>query len=184
MGSWVLGGDTVQERLALRDADDEEHENGARLRPARGQLPTLGRSRRVAEGTSLVIEGPPGTGKSQTIVNLIASAINQGKKVLFLAQKTAALEVVRHRLGKVGLGSKCLAIHSEYCSRSQLFEEVGVRINKEAADKPIRREFNRLRKRRTHASKNSTAIPACFPSNWVPKTRNRTMRIYIRPTRQ
>ena len=148
MGSWVLGGDTVQERLALRDVDDEKN---TKTVPAFA-LPVDSSQHSavldVAEGTSLVIEGPPGTGKSQTIVNLIASAINQGKKVLFLAQKTAALEVVRHRLGKVGLGSKCLAIHSEYCSRSQLFEEVGIRINKEAADKPIRREFNRLRKRR------------------------------------
>ena len=118
----VLGGDTVQERLALRDADDEKN---TKTVPALA-LPVDSSQHSavldVAEGTSLVIEGPPGTGKSQTIVNLIASAINQGKKVLFLAQKTAALEVVRHRLGKVGLGSKCLAIHSVYCSRSQFFE--------------------------------------------------------------
>lgn len=54
---------------------------------------------------SLVIQGPPGTGKSQTIANLIASAIAEGKKVLFLAEKQPALEVVRQRLKSVGLSN-------------------------------------------------------------------------------
>ncbi len=53
----------------------------------------------AVDGKNLVIEGPPGTGKSQTITNLIAAAMAQGKKVLFVAEKLAALEVVRSRLG-------------------------------------------------------------------------------------
>ena len=63
----------------------------------------------VAEGKDLVIEGPPGTGKSQTIVNLISNALYHNKSVLFLAQKLAALEVVNHRLKNIGLGKKCLS---------------------------------------------------------------------------
>src|SRR5690606_41218523 len=51
----------------------------------------------VKEGRHLVIQGPPGTGKSQTIANLIADAIGAGKKVLFVAEKMAALEVVKRR---------------------------------------------------------------------------------------
>ncbi|MBT3637453.1 MAG: DUF4011 domain-containing protein [Opitutae bacterium] len=148
MGSWVLGEDAVQERLTLRDVDSEKNSD---LAPAFA-LPVDSSQHSavldVAEGMNLVIEGPPGTGKSQTIVNLIAGAINQNKKVLFLAQKTAALEVVRHRLHKVGLGDKCLAIHSEHSSKAEVFEEVGKRIAIEAADKPIRKEFDRLSKRR------------------------------------
>lgn len=148
MGSWTLGEDGVQERLPLRNVDDERYGD---LVPAFA-LPSDSSQHSalidVASGMNLVIEGPPGTGKSQTIVNLIAGAANQGKKVLFLAQKTAALEVVRHRLGKIGLEGKCLALHSDYASKATVFEEVGNRIDVEAKDAPLRKSFDRLRKRR------------------------------------
>lgn len=65
----------------------------------------------LRSGKSLVVEGPPGTGKSQTIANLIAAAIGDGKRVLFVSQKRAALEVVRARLEKAGLGAFCLDLH-------------------------------------------------------------------------
>lgn len=61
------------------------------------------------QGKSLVVEGPPGTGKSQTITNIIAAAIAQKKSVLFVAEKLAALEVVKRRLDLAGLGDFCLA---------------------------------------------------------------------------
>lgn len=67
--------------------------------------------RRVSGGETIVLEGPPGTGKSQTIANLISVAIAQGKKVLFVADKTAAIEVVEQRLTKAGLGPFCLNLH-------------------------------------------------------------------------
>ena len=54
-------------------------------------------------GKSLVIQGPPGTGKSQTITNVIAAALAADKRVLFVADKLAALQVVGDRLGKAGL---------------------------------------------------------------------------------
>ncbi len=66
----------------------------------------------VSQGRNLVIQGPPGTGKSQTITNLIAEAIGRGKSVLFVAEKMAALEVVKRRLDAVGLGDACLELHS------------------------------------------------------------------------
>lgn len=62
-------------------------------------------------GRTLVIEGPPGTGKSQTITNLLARAIADGKKVLFVAEKQAALEVVSKRLDEVGVGPFVLNLH-------------------------------------------------------------------------
>ncbi len=58
----------------------------------------------VMNGKNLAIKGPPGTGKSQTITNIIANALAKGKKVLFLAEKMAALNVVHERLNKAGLG--------------------------------------------------------------------------------
>jgi very-short-patch-repair endonuclease len=68
-------------------------------------------------GRNLVVQGPPGTGKSQTITNAIASAVHSGKTVLFVAEKTAALEVVHDRLRKAGLGALCLEIHSRKANK-------------------------------------------------------------------
>ncbi|MFT4163874.1 MAG: DUF3320 domain-containing protein [Microlunatus sp.] len=62
-------------------------------------------------GHSFVLEGPPGTGKSQTITNIVADQLAQGRKVLFVAEKGAALDVVRHRLGEVGLLPYALDLH-------------------------------------------------------------------------
>lgn len=61
---------------------------------------------------NLAVKGPPGTGKSQTIANLIAAALFRGEKVLFLAEKMAALEVVKSRLDDAGLGDFVLELHS------------------------------------------------------------------------
>jgi len=78
----------------------------------------------IANGHNLVIQGPPGTGKSQTITNIIADAIYKGKKVLFVAEKMAALEVVKQRLDKVGLGDAVLELHSHKANKVALIEEL------------------------------------------------------------
>jgi Protein of unknown function (DUF4011)/AAA domain len=70
----------------------------------------------LAERKNLVIEGPPGTGKSQTITNLIAASLAEGKKVLFVAEKLAALEVVKVRLSLAGLDPFVLELHSNKTS--------------------------------------------------------------------
>ena len=82
------------------------------------------------DGKNLVIEGPPGTGKSQTITNLIAASIAQGKKVLFVAEKLAALEVVRRRLDAAGLGEFCLELHSHKSQKRKILDEIGTRLDK------------------------------------------------------
>ncbi len=64
-------------------------------------------------GRTLVLEGPPGTGKSQTITGILADQMAQGRRVLFVAEKGAALDVVRHRLGEVGLLPFALDLHDE-----------------------------------------------------------------------
>lgn len=79
----------------------------------------------VRQGRSLVIQGPPGTGKSQSIANLIATAVVDGKKVLFVAEKLAALEVVKRRLEREGLGDLCLELHSNKASKLAVLEEIG-----------------------------------------------------------
>lgn len=75
-------------------------------------------------GHNLVIQGPPGTGKSQTIVNLIAAAAAEGKKVLFVSEKVAALDVVKRRLDKLGLGGPCLELHSNRTNKKSIIEEL------------------------------------------------------------
>lgn len=64
-----------------------------------------------------MIQGPPGTGKSQTIANVIASAVADGKTVLFVAEKMAALEVVKRRLDNAGVGDACLELHSNKANK-------------------------------------------------------------------
>jgi len=64
-------------------------------------------------GRTFVLEGPPGTGKSQTITNLLTRAVAEGRRVLFVAEKRAALDVVRARLGSVGMAPFCLDLHDK-----------------------------------------------------------------------
>jgi very-short-patch-repair endonuclease len=78
----------------------------------------------VQEGRNLVVQGPPGTGKSQTIANLLAEAIGAGKKLLFVAEKMAALEVVKRRLDALGLGAACLELHSHKANKKALHDEL------------------------------------------------------------
>lgn len=82
----------------------------------------------LAHGKNLVIEGPPGTGKSQTITNLIAACIAQGKRVLFVAEKLAALEVVKNRLTHAGLDAFVLELHSNKTNKKRVLEEISKRI--------------------------------------------------------
>ncbi len=78
----------------------------------------------ICRGRSLVIQGPPGTGKSQTITNLIAGAVRSGKSVLFVAEKMAALQVVKRRLTNIGLGDLCLELHSDLANKKVVLDEV------------------------------------------------------------
>lgn len=76
----------------------------------------------AARGKDFVLIGPPGTGKSQTISNLIAHCIASGKRVLFVAEKIAALEVVFRRLQQQGLGQFCLELHSSKAKKASVLQ--------------------------------------------------------------
>ncbi|MEH6691127.1 MAG: DUF4011 domain-containing protein [Pseudorhizobium pelagicum] len=82
----------------------------------------------VAKGRNLAVEGPPGTGKSDTIVNAIATALAKGKRVLFVAEKSAALEVVRNRLEAVGLGEFLLPLLAGKSSKDELMRSIRGRL--------------------------------------------------------
>ena len=77
-----------------------------------------------ASGQNFVLDGPPGTGKSQTIANMIAHNLAMGRKVLFVAEKMAALEVVYRRLEEHGLGEFCLEAHSNKASKKDILEQL------------------------------------------------------------
>lgn len=87
-------------------------------------------------GKTFVLHGPPGSGKSQTIANIIANCLAAGKRTLFIAEKTAALEVVKKRLVALGLGDFCLELHSNKTTkRNVLLQFEGIsEINKNAEE--------------------------------------------------
>lgn len=78
----------------------------------------------ASRGKSFILHGPPGTGKSQTITNIIADALYNGKKVLFVAAKMAALSVVQKRLSDIGLAPFCLELHSNKSKKTSVIEQL------------------------------------------------------------
>ena len=96
-------------------------------------LPTdfsqLGALDQAREGGHLVIHGPPGTGKSQTIANLIATLLADGKRVLFVSEKTAALDVVKQRLEECELGVFCFDLHSDRGRKSEVYAQLRESVN-------------------------------------------------------
>jgi very-short-patch-repair endonuclease len=103
----------------------------------------------VMSGRSMVIEGPPGTGKSQTITNIIANALYAGKRVLFVAEKKVALDVVYTRLAEAGLKPYCLRIASDKTNKREVYNELKERLLLPRPRPPRRDaalgEFNQLR---------------------------------------
>ncbi len=83
----------------------------------------------MAAGNDMAIEGPPGTGKSQTITNMIATALAAGKRVLFVAEKQAALRVVADRLRSAGFGPLLLELHGDRAIRSDVYEGIRERLD-------------------------------------------------------
>ena len=79
------------------------------------------------DGRSFVMDGPPGTGKSQTIANMIGALLHAGKTVLFVSEKAAALDVVRDRLDAAGLRAYLLELHSHKATRKEVAVALGKR---------------------------------------------------------
>ena len=106
----------------------------------------------AAKGCSFVLHGPPGTGKSQTITNMIANALFNGKSVLFIAEKMAALSVVQNRLEKQGLGAFCLELHSNKANKSSVMKQLNsaLEFGKRQAPSEYKSEAENLHKMRVH----------------------------------
>ena len=80
--------------------------------------------RTAVRGTTFVLHGPPGTGKSQTITGMIAALLYSGKRVLFAAEKMAALSVVQRRLEGLGIGDFCLELHSDKANKKHVLRQL------------------------------------------------------------
>ncbi len=100
-----------------------------------------------AAGKDFVLIGPPGTGKSQTISNMIAHNLAEGRTVLFVSEKIAALDVVHRRLRDVGLGEFCLELHSNKAKKMDVLQQLGAAWDATATFSSSRwtREANRLK---------------------------------------
>ncbi|NTH42743.1 DUF3320 domain-containing protein [Agrobacterium rhizogenes] len=124
----------------------------------------------AAEGRDFVIVGPPGTGKSQTIANMIANCLGVGKTVLFVAEKTAALDVVYRRLRAHGLGEHCIELHSNKADRRHFLGQL--KAAWEHGGRTDASEWiainERLRLRRDELNTYVDALHTCYPNGWTP----------------
>ena len=140
----------VEGRLMMEDEGEpiDARQLDATMRPEKMALPVDTDSSQleaVAEseqGRSFVLFGPPGTGKSQTITNLIANALYHQKRVLFVAEKKAALDVVQSRLAKIGLAPFCLELHSNKVDKQHFLRQMQQAIDAVGADAP--EDFQRV----------------------------------------
>ena len=134
----------VEGRLMMPDEGDpiDARQLDATMNPAKMALPVDTDSSQleaVAEseqGRSFILFGPPGTGKSQTITNLIANALYHQKRVLFVAEKKAALDVVQSRLEKIGLAPFCLELHSNKVDKQHFLRQMQQAIDAVGAEAP------------------------------------------------
>ena len=124
----------------------------------------------AAEGRDFVIVGPPGTGKSQTIANMIANCLGVGKTVLFVAEKTAALDVVYRRLREHGLGDHCIELHSNKADRRHFLSQLKAAWEQTGRSDPS--EWiainERLRLRRDTLNAYVEALHRTYPNGWTP----------------
>lgn len=148
----------VEGRLLVEDntpaADAREMDTS--LRPEATAIPVDADSSQLEaiveteRGRSFILYGPPGTGKSQTITNLIANAVYHGKRVLFVAQKKAALDVVQSRLAKIGIAPFCLELHSNKMDKRHFLAQMQevIELPQQKANEDYERVANNLYEQR------------------------------------
>lgn len=107
------------------------------------------------KGVSFVLQGPPGTGKSQTITNIISEALADGKKVLFVSEKMAALQVVYNRLESVGLSDFCFTLHSHKANKKEILRDLekSIHIDRIKVREDAYAQYDTLEKKRTELNK-------------------------------
>ncbi|MFA5044972.1 MAG: DUF3320 domain-containing protein [Paludibacter sp.] len=114
---------------------------------------------------TFILHGPPGTGKSQTITNIIANALYKGKRVLFVAEKMAALSVVQNRLTAIGLNPFCLELHSNKAKKTTILSQLKetTEVVKNTSPQNFQDEATRLLGLRTHLNTYIEALHKKYP---------------------
>lgn len=113
----------------------------------------------VKQGKNLILDGPPGTGKSQTIANIIAECLATSKTVLFVSEKAAALEVVKRRLDKANLGDFCLECHSHKVNKKHVIDELGKCLTRGGEKyRSMEQDLAELRRRRDKLNEYTRAL--------------------------
>ena len=119
----AIMGESVLDLSSVTD-DEEEVETPELYNVIDADSSQLEAIEMAKRGVSFVLQGPPGTGKSQTITNILAETIADGKTALFVSEKMAALDVVYEKLKRAGLSEFCLELHSHKTNKKQVIEEL------------------------------------------------------------
>ena len=151
--SGLMDGQLRQDRkgeLPSADLLDRDYHPRDVLCPISADSSQLSAICAAGAGRGFILHGPPGTGKSQTITNIIANALANKQTVLFVAEKMAALSVVQRRLEAIGLAPFCLEIHSNKARKKDVLDQMGeaLRTVRTNAPQSWEAEANRLAKLR------------------------------------
>ena len=138
------------------------------LQPISADSSQLRAIRDAVAGRSFVMHGPPGTGKSQTITNIIANTLYNGKRVLFVSEKKAALEVVQKRLEEIGLDPFCLEIHSNKARKSVVLAKLDSLLNlqRETAPDSFAVDAARMDEEKSVLNSHAEAVNRVYPSGF------------------
>ena len=149
---------------------DEALEEASLVCPMEADSSQLAAVMRAARGESFVLIGPPGTGKSQTIANIIADTLARGRTVLFVAEKRTALEVVRNRLKAVGLDAFCLDLFSPHAGRSAVLEQFrdAQNVSENCLDDEWQSSQKHVSVLRNELNAYVADLHHCWPNGWTP----------------
>ncbi len=165
----------VEGRLVLKDeyknlskSDLDSIHSGSLVLPIDADVSQMEATLAAKEGRSFILHGPPGTGKSQTITNIIADALYDNKRVLFVAAKKAALDVVHKRLEQIGLAPFTLELHSNKSKKSDVLEQLArsIETSKFVNKVDFELEAQRLDRAKEEISEYVNVLHAKQPVGW------------------
>ena len=138
------------------------------LQPISADSSQLRAIRDAVAGRSFVMHGPPGTGKSQTITNIIANALYMGKRVLFVSEKKAALEVVQKRLEEIGLDPFCLELHSNKTRKSVVLSKLDrtLSLSRGTAPESFAGDAARMDEEKQRLDSHAEAVNRIYPAGF------------------
>lgn len=155
-----------KDNIGFRDDLDDAYAPGTLMAPLSADSSQLNALRRAQEGRDFVMEGPPGTGKSQTITNLVVDYLASGKRVLFVSEKMAALSVVERRLSSLGLAPFCLQLHSAKAAKLEVLGQLKKTLDIAAQAEPEqwKREAETLARLRNELNGLVRALHKTYPN--------------------